>query len=158
MSRKPRFNHVALSLPSASLTPEGTQDLKDFYGDVFGWTELEQMSEPGKRLVLMAHSFEQFVFLVANDKTPTTGARMDHFGLSVATEVEFEETLAKAQAWVAKDGEATQVIGPIDEFYGPLRLRQFYVSHSLPFMVELQWFDWDSVKDLAAPSQEKVTA
>jgi hypothetical protein len=154
-NRKPRFNHVAMSVPSATLDDDGRKDIVEFFGDVFGWQELEQMTESGHRLVLMAHTFEQFVFLLANDKTPTVGARMDHFGFSVGTEEEFEETLSKAQAWVARDAAATEVIGPMDEFYGPLRMRSFYVRHGLPLMTEIQWWDWDSVSGAAA-SDERI--
>jgi hypothetical protein len=141
-----------MSLPTALLDDAGRADLLEFYGDVFGWTEHADLTDPGKRLVMMCTTFEQFVFLLGNDRTPTTGARMDHFGLSVGTEEEFDETLARAQAWVRKDPTATEVIGPIDEFYGPLRMRSFYVRHTLPLMTEIQWWDWRSLEgvDLSA--------
>ena len=35
--RKPRFNHVAMSLPADLLDEEHRKLLADFYGDVFGF-------------------------------------------------------------------------------------------------------------------------
>ena len=40
----PRFNHVAMSVPPALLSPEGREDVLRFYGEVFGWTEMPAMS------------------------------------------------------------------------------------------------------------------
>src|SRR4029079_1534118 len=57
----PRLNHVALSLPSAALQPDGRSEIVDFYGDVFGWTEYPQLTEDGRRLVLGLATYDQFV-------------------------------------------------------------------------------------------------
>ena len=43
-SRKPRFNHVAMSLPSDLLDEANRADLCRFYGEVFGFEELPTMS------------------------------------------------------------------------------------------------------------------
>ena len=62
------FNHVAMSVPAALLDAEGRASLLDFFGEVFGWTEMPTLTEDGHRLVLRAHSNEQFVFLIADDR------------------------------------------------------------------------------------------
>ena len=35
----PRLDHVAMTMPPDSLDEQGRAEIKDFYGDVFGWTE-----------------------------------------------------------------------------------------------------------------------
>ena len=62
------FNHVAMSVPAALLDAKGRASLLDFFGEVFGWTEMPTLTEDGHRLVLRAHSNEQFVFLIADSE------------------------------------------------------------------------------------------
>src|SRR5690554_675027 len=93
--RQPRFNHVAMSLPSELLRAEGRADITRFYDEVFGWKELPTMTEDGRRLVLSCYTYEQFVFLISDDQ-PMVAPRLDHFGLSVATEDELDEMLDRA--------------------------------------------------------------
>ncbi len=139
-SAPPRINHVALSLPAEELDAEGRAAILAFYGDVFGLEEYEDLTEDGKRLVLRAHTHEQFVFLVAEDE-PMTAPRMDHFGLSVASLDDFEEVARRAAAWRDREPDDVDLIEPTwEEFAGVLRLHSFYVRYRLPLMVETQHF------------------
>ena len=108
--RPPRFNHVAMSVASELLEPEGRAQLTAFYGDVFGWQELPTETVDGKKLVFSVHTIEQFVFLIADD-SPMTCPRLDHFGLSVDTEVELDAVLAGARAWHVRDRRVDIKIG-----------------------------------------------
>ena len=136
--RQPRFNHVAMSVPSASLDEQGRADIVRFYEEVFGWEEVLQMTEDGKRLVLSAYRFGQFVFLIA-DEPHMTGPRMDHFGLEVDTIEDLEGMLARAKAYRDKD-DRVDVIDIQAESYGPVTITSFYVGYLLPMMVEVQHF------------------
>ena len=138
--RKPRFNHVAMSVPSELLEPAGREDLLAFYGDVFGWTEMPTMSEDGKCLVLRAHSNEQFVFLIADDD-PMRCPTGDHFGMSVGTPEELYEALECARKWKERDPRV-EIVEPRVEDYTVLKLHNFYVRYRLPLSVEVQCFDW----------------
>jgi hypothetical protein len=141
-AKPPRLNHVALSVPGAALDAEGREALTAFYGDVFGFEEYPQLTEDRRRLVLRAHSHEQFVFLIA-DESPMTAPRMDHFGLSVSSLPEFEEVAARAAAWKAREPDAVDLIEPsVEEYAGALRLHSFYVRYRLPLMVETQHFEY----------------
>src|SRR5215211_3335228 len=91
--RAPRFNHVAMSMAADSLDEQGRGDITRFYGDVFGWNELEMLTEDRHRLVLQAYDYEQFVFLIAEDE-PMQCPRLDHFGMSVGS---LDELLAFEQ-------------------------------------------------------------
>jgi hypothetical protein len=139
-TKPPRFNHVAMSMRSDELGPEGRAEIVDFYGDVFGWVEHEQMTEDGKRLVLGVHTFDQFVFLIAEDE-PMRSPRMDHFGLSVTTKDDFDAVLERARARAAADARVDLVDHSVDD-YEVVKIHSFYVRHLLPLMVEVQWWEW----------------
>lgn len=138
--REPRFNHVAMSVPSALLEPEGRTELGAFYGDVFGWTELPTETVDGQKLVFSVHTVEQFVFLIADDP-PMSCPRLDHFGLSVETEAELDAVLAKARRWAAHD-DRVDIIDKKTEDHGMLAITSIYVRYLLPMMVEIQWWEY----------------
>ena len=146
----PKFNHVAMTLPVGSLDEAGRAEILEFYGDVFGWQELPQMTEDGRQLVLMAYEFGQFVFLTTG-KRPMEAPPSDHFGMAVSTMAELDAFLDKCKAWQAKDDRVRIVDKHVDDF-GVLKLTAFYVQHLLPLMVEVQHFDWQAeVTPAAAP-------
>lgn len=147
MTRTPRFNHVAMSLPADLLGEAARTDLVRFYRDVFGWEELPTMTIDRERLVLSCYTYEQFVFLVADDP-PMTCPRLDHFGMSVATEAELDEMLARARAFGEHD-DRVDIVDKKVEDHGPLAITSFYVRYLLPMMVEVQW--WDFEQGAAAP-------
>src|SRR5437763_15073492 len=103
-SRKPRFNHVAMSLLPDELDEEHRKLRGDFYGDVFGFHDIPMMTIDRKRQVFQVHNIEQFVFLIAEDDGSAMECpRLDHFGLSVGAESELDEILARAAVWQARD-------------------------------------------------------
>src|ERR1700719_3965538 len=66
-TRKPRFNHVAMSLTPEMLDEEHRKLRADFFGDVFGFVDIPMMTIDRKRQVFQVHNIEQFVFLIADD-------------------------------------------------------------------------------------------
>jgi hypothetical protein len=139
-TRKPRFNHVAMSVAADLLGETGRRELCDFYREVFGWNELPTETVDRKKLVFGVHAIEQFVFLIADD-SPMVAPRLDHFGLSVATEAELDDVLAKAKAYQARDSRV-DVIDKQTEDHGMLAITSIYVGYLLPMMVEIQYWDF----------------
>lgn len=137
----PRMNHVALSIPAEDLSEESIKELLDFYGDVFGWEEMPTQTEPGRLLVMKVHTFTQFVYLHA-DKKPSIAHPRDHVGFQVDTVEDYDRVLERAKARRELDGGVTEVIGPMEEDYGPVVLRSYYVRHRLPIMWEIQYFQY----------------
>ena len=135
----PRFNHIAMSLPADRLDAAGRQEILDFYGDVFGWVELPTETVDRKTLVMMAYEFGQFVFLHASKK-PLQADRGDHFGMSVSSMDDLDAFLAKAKTWQARDARV-EIIDKHVEDFGVLRLHSFYLTHLLPMMIEIQYFE-----------------
>jgi len=139
-TRNPRFNHVAMSLPADLLDERNRADIVRFYDEVFGWKELPTMTEDRHRLVLSCYTYEQFVFLIADD-SPMTCARLDHYGFSVETEAELDEMLARAKAFRERDDRVDLIDKAVDD-HGVLAITAFYVGYLLPMMVEVQWWDF----------------
>jgi hypothetical protein len=136
----PRFNHVAMSVSADLLDEEGRAGLLRFYGEVFGWTEMPTLTEDRQRLVLRAHSNEQFVFLVADDE-PMRCPSSDHFGMSVATPEQLDAVLERARAFAEKDDRVEILERKLEDFK-VLKLHSFYVGYRLPLMIEVQCYEW----------------
>ena len=126
--RKPRFNHVAMSLPPELLDEKHRADISGFYDEVFGWKELPTMTQDRRRLVLGCHTVEQFVFLIADD-SPMTCARLDHYGMSVETEAELDAVLARAKAFREHDDRVDIIDKKLDD-HGMLAITSIYVGYS----------------------------
>jgi hypothetical protein len=148
-SRKPRFNHVAMSLPADQLDETHRKQRADFYDDVFGFADLPMMTIDRKRQVFQVHHLEQFLFLIAEDDgSYMTCPRLDHFGLSVGAERELDDILARAKQWQARD-DRVDIIDKKTDDHGMLAITSIYVRYLLPMMVEIQW--WDMKRDGSAP-------
>ena len=139
-SSAPRFNHVAMSVPGDLLDEHGRAEILAFYGEVFGWQELPTETIDRGRLVLMAHRYDQFVFLIAEDE-PMRAPRLDHFGQSVATYDELVALRDRCVAYRERDDRVDLIDLHVDELPG-LRLHAFYVGYLLPMMVETQYWEW----------------
>ena len=124
-----------------SLDADGRAALADFYGDVFGFEEYPELTEDRQRLVLRAHTHEQFVYLIADDQ-PMTAPRLDHFGLSVSSLAEFEEVPGGRRRGRPGAGRRRPHRADVEEYAGALRLHSFYVRYRLPLMVETQHFEF----------------
>ena len=141
-SRKPRFNHVAMSLPAESLDEANRKLRADFYEDVFGFFDIPMMTIDRKRQVFQVHNIEQFLFLIADDGGSSMSCpRLDHFGLSVGEESELDEILARAKKWKERD-DRVDIIDKKTEDHGMLAITSIYVKYLLPMMVEIQWWDY----------------
>jgi hypothetical protein len=147
---KPRFNHVAMSLPSDLLGAAHRDEIVRFYHEVFGWDEIPMMTIDERRLVLSVYTTEQFVFLIADDH-PMTCPRLDHYGISVGTEAELDGMLDRAKAFQQRD-DRVDIIDKKVEDHGMLAITSCYVRYLLPMMVEVQWWDWkEQAADAARP-------
>lgn len=135
-----RFNHVAMSVPAELLDEEGRKQILDFYGQVFGFDEMPGLAIDRQRLVLRAHSNEQFIFLEA-DPDPMRCAALDHFGMSVRSQEEFDALLERARRFRERHPEA-EVSEPRREDFRVLVLHGFYVRYRLPMSIEVQHFEW----------------
>lgn len=141
-TKRPRFNHVAVSVPADALDADGRAAIAAFYGDVFGFEEYEDLTKDREQLVLRAHHHEQFLFVIADEK-PMDAPRFDHFGMSVSCQEDYDEVLRRARAWKEKEPDSVDLIeSKVEEYVGALNLHSFYVGYRLPMMVETQFFEY----------------
>jgi catechol 2,3-dioxygenase-like lactoylglutathione lyase family enzyme len=131
-----------MSVPAYLLDEEGRRDIVDFYSEVFGWQELPTETVDGKKLVLSAYSYDQFVFLIA-EKEPMKAPRLDHFGMGVASLEELDTFYERARAYRDKD-DRVDIIDQQVEHHPGVDLTNFYVGYLLPLMVEVQHFAFRS--------------
>jgi hypothetical protein len=141
VTRTPRFNHVAMSVPADLLDEHGRADILRFWGGVFGFEELPTETVDRQKLVLSAYDWEQFVFLIAEDQ-PMSCPRLDHFGMSVGSLEELEAFHAKARAFADEDDRVDLIAQDVED-HGVVRIHNFYVRYLFPMMIEVQYFDWD---------------
>jgi hypothetical protein len=137
---RPRFNHVAISVPADLLDEAGRGALLAFYGDVFGWDEMPTLTKDRELFVLRCNSNEQFVYLSAS-RDPMRCPAMDHFGMSVPAPADLDAMLERARKWKERDA-GVEIVERGLEDYGFLRLHNFYVRYRLPLMIEVQCFEW----------------
>ncbi len=138
--RKPRFNHVAMSLSPDLLSADSRDEIVRFYNEVFGWEEIPMLTEDKHRLVLSVYTTEQFVFLIADD-SPMECPRLDHYGISVGTEAELDGMLERAKAIQQRD-DRVDIIDKKVEDHGVLAITSCYIRYLLPMMVEVQWWEY----------------
>ena len=134
------LNHVAISMPRASLDAAGRADILAFYGDVFGWTELPDQEEPGNPLILATGAFGQFIYLLPSDDPMRTDP-MDHFGVLVSTLDDLDGVLARAHARADRDDRVRVIERHGRTTHGATHdytLTSGYVGFVLPMMVEVQ--------------------
>jgi hypothetical protein len=136
----PRFNHVAVSLPPDSLNQEGRADLCRFWSEVFGFDEIEVMTEDRRRLILSCVHWDQFIFLIADDD-PMRAPRMDHFGFAVGSLEELTGIRDRAVAFREKD-ERVDLIDVHADDQKVVTIHSIYVKYLLPMMAEVQWWEF----------------
>jgi hypothetical protein len=134
----PRLNHIALTLPQQALDERGRADIGEFYGDVFGWDVIPELTKDRERLVLRVHRRGHFVYLIGGDET-LSAPRSDHFGIEVDTVDELDGMLARAQAFRVRDPRV-EIIDREVEDHQRVVLTSFYVRYLLPLMVEVQHY------------------
>jgi len=148
---RPRFNHLALTLPPDALDAAGRADILAFFGEVFGWTEVPELTEDRKRLVLRVYELGQFLYLLGSDdhlKAP----RSDHFGIQVDTVEELDAMLERATEFRRHDPRV-EIVGREVEHHGRLVLTSFYVRYLLPLMLEVQHYELKETAEPAFPGR-----
>ncbi len=141
-SGTPRFNHVALSMPADLLDATNRADIGRFWSEVFGFEEMEVMTEDRRRLILSCVHWDQFIFLVADDR-PMQAPRMDHFGFAVGSLDELRGVRDRAAAFGAHDDRVDLIDLHVDD-QEVVKIHSVYVGYLLPMLCEVQWWEFPS--------------
>ncbi|HUY65935.1 MAG TPA: hypothetical protein VMV06_03880 [Acidimicrobiales bacterium] len=136
----PRFNHVAMSLPADLLDQHNRNDICRFWSEVFGFDEIEVMTEDRHRLILSCVHWDQFIFLIAEDD-PMRCPRMDHFGFSVGSMEELQGVQDRATSFHQGDDRVDLIDLHMDD-QEVVKIHSLYVRYLLPMMCEVQWWEF----------------
>ena len=130
-----RFNHMELTLPIGTLTPEFRRDVDAFYGGIFGWSGLDtEVVGQSCHLLRLDDHTNQFI-LLAEYKKPMSSPGYDHLGLLQQTREDVDKLLASCKDFQAHDDRVR--IKEYDDLVNPtVTVHAFYVKFLLPI-----WFD-----------------
>jgi hypothetical protein len=124
------LNHVAMSVPSGTLTADYRAELLEFYGALFDWREIESLRLPDRLTIRVGkHTYVN----VRERPDPMVCSGYEHFGIVVSSADEAE------RLWHRLDAD------PRDVNLEPLTtdddgVRSFRFRHLLPLTVEVQSF------------------
>ena len=138
----PRFNHVAMSMPADMLDEANRTDICRFFSEVYGFDEIEVMTEDRHRLILSCVHWDQFIFLISEDD-PMRAPRMDHFGFAVGSLEELKGIQERAEAFREKDERVDLIDLHMDD-QKVVKIHSLYTKYLLPMMVEVQYWEFPS--------------
>ena len=117
-----------MSVPAGTLTEQYRTEVLSFFGEHFGWSELESLRLADR----MTISIGRGDYVNVREVEPAADyTGYEHFGLRLATPDAVE------QAWSAIDADARATdLEPMQR--GPDGYRQFRVRYLLPMTIEVQ--------------------
>jgi hypothetical protein len=125
----PTLNHVAMSVPPGTLTEEFRRSLREFYGEMLGWQELESLARPDR--LTMSVGGGAYVNVREQDP-PMACTGYEHVGIVLGSSAEVDALRGKLSDW------------PADVHLGELQqgddgFRLFRFRHLLPMAIEVQY-------------------
>jgi hypothetical protein len=122
------LSHVAMSVPVGTLTEQFRSDVLVFYGEHFGWTEIESLRRPDRMTIAIGG--DDYLNVRERERALAYEG-YEHFGLRLPAPDAVED------AWtaIAADGRDVE-LEPIQR--GADGYRQFRVRYLLPMTVEVQ--------------------
>ena len=136
----PKFNHVALSVPSDLLDESNRADLCRYFSEVLGFDEMPTETIDRKRLILACVHWDQFIYLVANDE-PMRCPSTDHYGFSVRSRKDLVAARDRAVAFRERDPRVDLDDLAVD-YQGVVKIHSIYVRYLLPMTCELQYWEF----------------
>jgi hypothetical protein len=134
-----RFNHMELTFPRGTLTPEFRAEVADFYGGVFGW-EAHDVKVVGQDCLYLHVDEGQFILCAEADQ-PLHSPSYDHLGLLMETRAEVDDTLAAIKACAASDPRI-RIKEYDDLVMDRVTVHAFYVKHLLPIYFDVQCLEY----------------
>ena len=129
MAEPTGLNHVAMSVPSGTLSDGYHAELLEFYGGLFGWREIESLRLPDRLTIAVGpHNYIN----VRERPDPMVCSGYEHFGIVV------ESPEAAERLWKQLDRNRDVQLEPLES--GDDGYRSFRVRYLLPLTVEVQYF------------------
>ena len=124
------LNHVAMSFPPGTLTDEFRAEVRRFYGDLFGWEEIDELELPDRQT--MATGGGTYVNLRERDDAMVCHG-YEHLGVTVRSADDADAVYALLEA-----SDRDIELGP--RTVGDDGFRSFRFRYLFPLAVEVQYF------------------
>lgn len=134
-----RFNHMELTFPRGTLTPDFRREVADFYGGVFGW-QARDVRVVGQDCLYLHVDEGQFLLCAEADE-PLHSPGYDHLGLLLDTRAEVDELLAKVKERAAAD-DRVAIKEYEDLVMERVTVHAFYVKFLLPIYFDVQCMEY----------------
>ena len=135
-----RFNHMELTFPRGTLTPEFRAEVDSVFVDRLGWYALDT-EVVGQNAHLLMPDDGQFILLAEGNKYMDSPG-YDHLGLLCETRDEVDEILDACEK-VAEVDDRMQIKRYEDMNYpSGLVLHAFYFKWLLPIWFDVQCMEW----------------
>ena len=145
-----RFNHMELTFPPGTLTPEFRAEVDAFYGPIFGFQGLD--TEVVGQLAHLLLSGEGQFLLLAEGERHIQSPGYDHLGFLLDTRAQVDDLLARCREHQARDPRV-QIKNYDDLVVGDLTVRAFYVKYLLPIWFDVQCMEQKGVAQPAWPAR-----
>jgi hypothetical protein len=129
-----RFNHMEITLPDGDLT-KYREELKQFYGEVFGFESLDVPILKQTGLLLRTDPDTSQFLLITEQTKHLSAPGYDHLGFLYETRAEVDALREKVGKLQERDPRI-EIKDYDDLVTGPVTVRAFYVRFLLPL-----WFD-----------------
>ncbi len=136
---KQSFTHVALSVPREQFQNQFISDIRLFYNEVFGWTEIKDLAIENERLILriFGDGSEQYLNIRARDE-PMTTSGYEHLGFAVSHREDFEQLHLLCRDYAKKDVRVQ--VSEVKRGGEDGRYFSFRVDYLLPLCIEVQYW------------------
>ncbi len=139
-----RFNHMELTLPKGALDPAARNEIKQFYGEVFGMEALDIPILKQVGLLLRTDPETSQFLLLTEQRVPIESPGYDHLGFLFDTRAEVDEKLEAIRKWQERD-DRIQIKEYEDLVTGDVTTHAFYVRYLLPI-----WFDVQCIEGISS--------
>ena len=145
-----RFNHMELTFPPGTLTPEFRAAVDAFYGPIFGFQGLDT-EVVGQLTHLLLGGEGQFILLAESDKHIQSPG-YDHLGFLLDTRAQVDDLLARCREHQARDPRV-QIKEYEDLVIGDVVTHAFYFRYLLPIWFDVQCMEQKGVAQPAWPAR-----
>ena len=128
------LSHIAISVPTGTLTPQWRSAFLDLYGGVFGWTEIDNGARPDRLTVATGGAC---YINIRERQEPMRCTDYEHFGMVVESSDDVDSLWARLAA-SAPDIELEE----IDRRSSGVSAFKF--RHMLPMTMEIQYLPGDT--------------
>ncbi len=134
-----RFNHMELTLPPGELARR-REEIKSFYGDVFGFEALDVPILGQLGLLLRTDPETSQFLLVTEQPQHLSSPGYDHLGFLFETREEVDALRESCGKWRGRDPRV-EIKDYEDLVVADTTVRAFYVRYLLPI-----WFDVQTIE------------